>query len=84
MRQELEKLPGPRVSSELIDFIEYLLVVDHTRRPTVLEAYNTHTCNLLGKRKSRRRLYLSAIKWTTLAIRLRYTYFIVPALEVSE
>jgi serine/threonine protein kinase len=38
LRQELEKLPGPRVSSELIDFIEYLLVVDHTKRPTALEA----------------------------------------------
>lgn len=38
LRQELERLPGPRVSSELIDFIEYLLVVDHTKRPTASEA----------------------------------------------
>ena len=38
LRQELEKLPGPKVSPELIDFIGYLLVVDHTQRPTALEA----------------------------------------------
>lgn len=38
LRQELERLPGPKVSSELIDFIEYLLVVDHTKRPTAAEA----------------------------------------------
>ncbi len=38
LRQELERLPGPKVSSELINFIEYLLVLDHTRRPTALEA----------------------------------------------
>lgn len=38
LRQELEKLPGPKVSSELLDFIESLLVIDHTKRPTALEA----------------------------------------------
>ena len=38
LRQELKRLPGPKVSSELIDFIEYLIVVDHTKRPTALEA----------------------------------------------
>jgi serine/threonine protein kinase len=38
LRQELERLPGPKVSPELLDFIEYLLVVDHTKRPTALEA----------------------------------------------
>lgn len=38
LRQELEKLPGPKVSPELLDFIQYLLVVDHTERPTALEA----------------------------------------------
>ena len=43
LRQELERLPGPKVSSELIDFIEYLLVVDHTQRPTALEALQ-HPC----------------------------------------
>ncbi|KAJ9226789.1 hypothetical protein DTO027B5_1875 [Paecilomyces variotii] len=38
LRQELERLPGPVVSPELLDFIEYLLVVDHTKRPTASEA----------------------------------------------
>ena len=38
LRQELERLPGAKVSSELIDFIEYLLVVDHTKRPAASEA----------------------------------------------
>lgn len=38
LRQELERLSGPVVSPELLDFIEYLLVVDHTKRPTASEA----------------------------------------------
>jgi serine/threonine protein kinase len=38
LRQELGKLPGPKVSSELLDFIESLLVIDHIKRPTALEA----------------------------------------------
>jgi len=38
LRQELEKLSGPKVAPELIDFIQYLLSVDHTKRPTALEA----------------------------------------------
>jgi serine/threonine protein kinase len=38
LRQELEKLPGPRVSPDLVEFVQYLLVVDHTKRPTALEA----------------------------------------------
>ena len=38
LRHELERLPGPKVSPELLDFIEYTVVVDHTRRPTALEA----------------------------------------------
>lgn len=38
LRHELEQLPGSKVSSELIDFIEYLLVLDHRKRPTALEA----------------------------------------------
>ena len=38
LRHELERLPGPKVSPELLDFIEYSVVVDHTRRPTALEA----------------------------------------------
>lgn len=36
--KELERLPGPKVSPELIDFFLYLLVIDHTKRPTALEA----------------------------------------------
>ena len=38
LRKELEKLSGPKVSPELLDFIEFLLVVDHTKRPTAVEA----------------------------------------------
>jgi hypothetical protein len=38
LRQELESLPGSRVSPKLLDFIDYLLVVDHTKIPTALEA----------------------------------------------
>ncbi len=38
LRQELERLPGPKVSPELLDLLEYLLVVDDTKRPTALEA----------------------------------------------
>ncbi|GIK02900.1 hypothetical protein Aspvir_006963 [Aspergillus viridinutans] len=38
LREELEKLPGPKISPELLDFIEFLLVVDHTKRPTASEA----------------------------------------------
>ena len=38
LRQELERLPGSKVAPELIDFVEYLLVVDHTKRPTASEA----------------------------------------------
>jgi serine/threonine protein kinase len=38
LRQELERLPGPNVSPDLINFIEYLLVVDHTKRPKASEA----------------------------------------------
>lgn len=38
LRQELERLPGSKVSPDLIDFILYLLVIDHTKRPTALEA----------------------------------------------
>lgn len=38
LRQELDHLPGPKVSPDLVDFIEYLLVIDHTKRPTASEA----------------------------------------------
>lgn len=36
VRQELEKIEG--VPQDLIEFIEYLLVIDHTKRPTAREA----------------------------------------------
>jgi len=38
LRQELEALPGPKVDAGLLDFIESLLIVDHTKRPTAAEA----------------------------------------------
>jgi len=38
LRQELEKISAPKVSPELLGFIEYLPVSDHTKRPTALEA----------------------------------------------
>lgn len=49
LRQELEQLPGPKVSPDLVDFIEHLLVIDHTKRPTASEAlqhpYLRSLCN---------------------------------------
>jgi len=38
LRQELEKLSNPRVCPKLLDFIDFLLVVDHTKRPTAVDA----------------------------------------------
>lgn len=38
LRQELEKISAPKVSPELLDFIDFLLVLDHTKRPTAVEA----------------------------------------------
>ena len=38
LRQELESLPGPKVDPGLLDFIDSLLIVDHTQRPTAAEA----------------------------------------------
>lgn len=38
LRQELESLPSPKVDPALLDFIDSLLVVDHTKRPTAAEA----------------------------------------------
>lgn len=38
LREELGRLQNPKVPSELMDFIEYLLVVDHRKRPTASEA----------------------------------------------
>ncbi|MCJ1403919.1 hypothetical protein MMC11_007142 [Xylographa trunciseda] len=38
LRQELESLSGPKVDPGLLDFIDSLLIVDHTKRPTVAQA----------------------------------------------
>ncbi|KAI9678773.1 MAG: hypothetical protein M1817_005830 [Caeruleum heppii] len=38
IREELEKVPGKKIDRGCIDFIESLLVVDHTKRPTAREA----------------------------------------------
>ena len=38
VRQELEKLPGPKMEQGMIEFIESLLVIDHTRRPSASQA----------------------------------------------
>jgi serine/threonine protein kinase len=38
LREELQQLSDPPVSPQLLDFIEYLLVVDHSKRPTASEA----------------------------------------------
>ncbi len=38
LRQELESLSGPKVDPGLLDFIDSLLIVDHTKRPTAAEA----------------------------------------------
>ena len=38
LRQELENISAPKVSPELLDFIEFLIVLDHTKRPTAEEA----------------------------------------------
>jgi serine/threonine protein kinase len=38
LRKELQRLSDPSVSPDLLDFIEFLLVVDHSKRPTASEA----------------------------------------------
>jgi len=38
LREELQQLSDPSVSPQLLEFIEYLLVVDHNKRPTASEA----------------------------------------------
>lgn len=38
LRQELESLSGPKVDPGLLDLIDYLLIVDHAKRPTAAEA----------------------------------------------
>ncbi|KAH6724209.1 kinase-like domain-containing protein [Leptodontidium sp. MPI-SDFR-AT-0119] len=38
LRHELQSLSGPSVSTQLLDFIEYLLVIDMAKRPTARDA----------------------------------------------
>ncbi len=38
LREELEKLPGPPIDCATIDFIEHLLVIDRSKRPTARDA----------------------------------------------
>lgn len=38
IREELEKIPGKQIGNGCLDFIESLLVLDHTKRPTAREA----------------------------------------------
>ena len=38
LREELQRLSDPPVSLQLLEFIEFLLVVDHKKRPTASEA----------------------------------------------
>ena len=38
IRQELERLAAATISKECIDFIESLLIIDHTKRPSAREA----------------------------------------------
>ena len=40
LRQKMEQIPNGRVSQECMDFIESLLVIDHTKRPSAREALN--------------------------------------------
>lgn len=38
IRQQLEKISSPKIPPALLDCIDYLLVIDHTKRPTAAEA----------------------------------------------
>lgn len=38
LRHELQSLSGPSVSTQLLDFIDYLLVIDMAKRPTARDA----------------------------------------------
>jgi len=40
LRQELESVPSEYISTECMDFIESLLIIDHTKRPSAREALN--------------------------------------------
>ena len=41
--QELGHISGPKVDPELLDLIDYLLLLDHMKRPTAVEAPE-HPC----------------------------------------
>jgi hypothetical protein len=43
--EELTKLDGP---PELLDFLRYMLVVDHKRRPTALDVLKSRQFQFLG------------------------------------
>jgi hypothetical protein len=38
LRQELQSLSDPSVSTQLLDFIDYLLVIEMAKRPTARDA----------------------------------------------
>lgn len=38
LRKQLEKISAPKVDQELLDFMGFLLVLNHMKRPTALEA----------------------------------------------
>lgn len=38
LRQDLEKIPGMKIDRDCLDFIESLLILDHTKRPTARDA----------------------------------------------
>jgi serine/threonine protein kinase len=51
LREELQRLSDPSVSPDLLDFIEFLLVVDHSKRPTSSEALQHPYLQSLSKCK---------------------------------
>ena len=38
IQREIERLPADTISKECIDFIESLLIIDHTKRPSARDA----------------------------------------------
>lgn len=42
LRKELERFPRDLFPLDLIEFLEFLLVIDHTQRPTAREALKHH------------------------------------------
>jgi serine/threonine protein kinase len=49
IRQELEKVSGSKIEKGCIDFIESLLAVDHTKRPSAKEALEHPWLRELGR-----------------------------------